>query len=82
MTKKKEKRITNAELLESINRSFSKVEAKIDTVDTKVSGLETKLEGVTKRIDDLAETKVSKVTYKELEHRVGFIEEKLELKAK
>jgi len=31
MIKKKEKKITNAELLESINRSFSKVEEKMAT---------------------------------------------------
>ncbi len=77
MIKKKEKRITNTELLESINRSFSKVEEKIDT---KVEELKGQIQGVDKRIDDYAETKVSKITHKELEHRVNFIEEKLEIK--
>jgi len=39
-----------------------------------------KLEGTNKRIDDLAETKVSKIAHKELENRVGFVEKKLEIK--
>ena len=94
MIKKKEKRITNIELLKSINRSFSKVEEKIDTVDIKVEGLKTDIEGVkkdiegvknqlagtNKRIDDFAETKVSKIEFKGLENRVGFMEKKLEIK--
>ncbi|MDP1760229.1 MAG: hypothetical protein Q8L01_02140 [Candidatus Woesebacteria bacterium] len=77
MIKKKEERITNTELLESINRSFSKVEEKIDT---KVEELKSQIEGVDKRIDDFAENKVSKTIFKELNHRVSFIEEKLEIK--
>lgn len=77
MIRKKDKEITNAELLESINRSFSKVEEKIDT---KFEELKTKIEGTNKRIDDFAENKVSKITFKELDNRVGFVEEKLEIK--
>ncbi|MDP2788756.1 MAG: hypothetical protein Q8O46_01725 [bacterium] len=80
MIKKKGKKITNTELLDSINRSFSKVEEKIDTIDLKVEEIKNKLEGVDKRIDDFAETKVSKTTYKELETRVGVVEKKLETK--
>ena len=86
MTNKKEKRITNRELLDSLNRSFSKVEEKIDKIDTKidtkVEELKDKIQGVNKRIDDFAETKASKITYKDLEKRMGFVEGKLELKSK
>ena len=74
MIKKKEKKITNTELLKSINRSFSKVEEKIDTIDIKVEELKSQIEGVDKRIDDFAENKVSKINFKELDHRVSFIE--------
>ncbi len=38
------------------------------------------LDGTNRRIDDFAETKVSKVAHKELENRVGFVEKKLEVK--
>jgi len=82
MIKKKEKKITNTELLESINRSFSKVEEKIDTIDVKVEKLANHIEKIDKRIDDFAENKVSKINFKELNHRVSFIEEKLVIKNK
>lgn len=48
MIEKKEKKITNLELLKSINRSFSKVEARMATkedlrkLETKMATLETK----------------------------------------
>ncbi len=80
----KTKRITNTELLDSINRSFSKVEEKIDTkveeVKKEIEGVKDQLASTNKRIDDFAETKVSKITYKELENRVGVVEKKLETK--
>ena len=75
--KKKEKRITNTELLESINRSFSKVEEKIDT---KVEEIKGQIQGVNKRIDDFVVTRVKYDDHNKLKARVGFIEEKLEIK--
>ena len=89
MTKKKEKIITNTELLESINRSFSNIEKKMATKEdlenlekrmatkTDIEGLKDQIHGVNKRIDDFAENKISKVAYKELENRVQKIEAKL-----
>lgn len=77
---KKDKKITNVELLESINRSFSNIEKKMATKeDIKDMATKTDIEKLTKRIDDLAETKVSKIEYKGLETRVGFVEKKLEI---
>ena len=78
MIKKKEKEITNTELLESINRSFSSIEKKMVTKDDiKDMATKTDIERINKRIDDYAETKVSNVIYKELEHRVRKIEAKM-----
>ena len=45
-----------------------------------VEGFKNQLEGVNKRIDDYAETKVSKIEHKKLITRVEFIENKLEIK--
>ena len=81
----KTKKITNTELLESINRSFSKVEAKLDKVeakldakiDTKVEELKDKIEGVNKRIDDLSINRVKYEDHNKLKARVGFIEKKI-----
>ena len=77
MIKKKEKIITNAELLESINRSFSKVEGKIDTIDIKVEGLKSKIEGIDKRIDDFVVTRVKYEDHNNLVKRVQKIEAKI-----
>lgn len=94
MIKKKEKIITNTELLESINRSFSKIEKKMATkedlknlearldskIDTKVEELKGQIQGVDKRIDDFVETRVKYEDHNKLKIRVGFIERKLEIK--
>jgi len=78
MNNKKDKKITNIELLESINRSFSNIEKKMATKDDiKDMATKTDVERLEKRIDDFAETKVSKITYKELENRVQKIEAKI-----
>ena len=77
MNKKKDKKITNLELLESINRSFSKVEKKIDTVDIKVEGLKNQLEGVNNRIDDFVTTRVEYEDHDKLKARVSLIEKNL-----
>lgn len=83
MINKKEKKITNVELLQSINRSFSKIEAKMTTkedlknLEEKMSG---KFEGVNKRIDDMSVNRVKYEDHNKLKTRVDFIEEKLEIK--
>ena len=78
MNNKKDKKITNIELLESINRSFSNIEKKMATKDDiKDMATKTDVERLEKRIDDFAETKVSKISYKELENRVQKIEAKI-----
>ncbi|KKQ19039.1 MAG: hypothetical protein US45_C0061G0007 [Candidatus Nomurabacteria bacterium GW2011_GWA1_37_20] len=78
MIKRKDKTITNIELLKSINRSFSNIEKKMATKDDiKDMATKTDVERLEKRIDDFAETKVSKVTFKELENRVQKIEAKI-----
>lgn len=76
MIKKKEKKITNVELLESINRSFSKVEEKIDT---KVEELKGQIEGVNKRIDDMSITRVKYEEHNKLKSRVDLIKGKVGL---
>ena len=45
--------------------------------DIKDMATKTDIEGLEKRIDDFAETKVSKITYKELQNRVQKIEAKI-----
>lgn len=51
MDNKNDKEITNAELLESINRSFSSVEDKISNIENKLTNFELK---VTTDIHDLS----------------------------
>ena len=80
MNNKKNKKITNIELLDSINRSFSKVENKIDKIDIKVEGLKGQMEGVNKRIDDFVVTRVKYEDHNKLKTRVDFMEKKLESK--
>lgn len=92
MVNKKDKTITNLELLESVNRSFSSIEAKMATKDDlknlekkiegineEVKGIKNQLEGTNKRIDDLAMNRVKYEDYDKLKVRVDFIEEKLEI---
>ncbi len=65
---------------ESVDKRFDGIDGKIEGVKKDVEGVKNQLAGTNKRIDDFAETKVSKTTYKELENRVGFVEKKLEIK--
>ena len=71
MIKKKEKEITNTELLESINRSFSKVEEKIDT---RVEELKSQITGVNNRIDDISLNRVRYEDFNKLKIRVEKLE--------
>ena len=92
MIKKKEKRITNSELLDSINISFSKVEEKMATKDdlknleTKMANkddveeLKNKLEGINNRKDDMSLNRVKYEDHDKLKMRMDFIEKKLEIK--
>ena len=81
----KNKKITNIELLESINRSFSKVEAKIDTkveeLKIEIEGVKNQLVGTNKRIDDFVVTRVKYEDHNKLKDREDFIEKKLEIKS-
>ena len=82
MINKKEKKITNVELLQSINRSFSKIEAKMATkedlknLEEKMSG---KFEGINKRIDDMSVNRVKYEVHNKLKTRMDFVEKKLEI---
>lgn len=69
----KEKKITNTELLKSINRSFSKVEEKIDT---KVEELKSQIAGVNNRIDDISLNRVKYEDFNKLKIRVEKFESK------
>ncbi|KKQ25620.1 MAG: hypothetical protein US41_C0042G0005 [Parcubacteria group bacterium GW2011_GWB1_37_13] len=88
MKKKVQKKMTINDLVIVMAGSFTGLETrltkKIDDVENKltkkIDDVENKLEGTNKRIDDFAETKASKIAYKELENRVGFVEKKLEIK--
>ncbi len=83
MKNKKQKEITNLELLDSINRSFSRMEDKMATkedlrdLETRMNG---KFEGINNRIDDLSENRVKYEDHNKLKARVSFIEKKLEIK--
>ncbi len=82
----KTKKMTIDKLAIMMSNSFESIEKKMATKDDieevkkEIEGVKDRLTGTNKRIDDYAETKVSKITHKELEHRVNFIEEKLEIK--
>ncbi len=85
MNNKKTKKVTIADLAKMIkenvvDRMATKEDIKDMATKTDIEELKDKINGTNKRIDDFAETKVSKITYKELENRVGFIEKKLEIK--
>jgi hypothetical protein len=85
--KVKTKKMTIDKLAIIVAKGFEGIQARMATkedlqnlekrMDAK---MDTRVEGINKRIDHLAETKVSKVAYKELENRVGFIEKKIEIK--
>ena len=76
----KTKKMTIDKLAIMVAKGFEGIEAKMATKeDIKDMATKTDIEKLTKRIDDLAETKVSKIIYKELDNRVGFIEKKLEI---
>lgn len=80
MINKKNKAITNTELLESINRSFSNVEKKMVTKTDitavkeelmgEIKGVKNQLEGVNKRIDDFVVTRVKYEDHNSLVKRV------------
>ena len=70
-----EKRLTKK--IDDVENGLRK---EVEGVKKKVEGVKNQLEGTNKRIDDFAETKASKITYKELENRVNFMEKKLEIK--
>ena len=62
-----------------MKEGFNSLNGKIDFVDARFSQ---HIEGLGKRMDDFAENKVSRITYKELESRVLFLESKILPKAK
>lgn len=79
------KKIDNAvdlidKLAASTLKGFESIDKRFDGVETEIAGVKNQLAGTNKRIDDFAETKASKIVYKELDNRVGFIEKKLEIK--
>lgn len=63
----------------STAKGFESVDKRFDEVKEDTKGVKNQLEGVSKRIDDFAENKVSKITFKELDHRVSFVEKKLQI---
>ncbi|KKR70698.1 MAG: hypothetical protein UU13_C0002G0043 [Candidatus Nomurabacteria bacterium GW2011_GWB1_40_7] len=73
MKNTKEKKITNLELLDSINRSFSKMEEKMAT-KSDMEELKNKIEKIDKRLDYYADTKVSYDNFKPLVKRVNALE--------
>ena len=64
----------------STAKGFESVDKRFDEIKEDTKGVKNQLEGVSKRIDDFAENKVSKITFKELDHRVSLVEERLEIK--
>jgi len=73
VTKKKEKEITTQELLESINRSFSKLEERMATKDD-IKGLKNQIEGINNRIDDVYLNSVKYKDHNTLKKRVEVLE--------
>ena len=79
----KTKKMTIDKLAVMVANGFDSIQSKMATKEDLKDlekRMDTKFEGTNKRIDDFAETKVSKIQYKELEHRVGLIEKKFEIK--
>lgn len=89
--KNNNKEITNEELLDSINRSFTRVEKKMATkddlkkvkkdlgkkIDQTKKELISQISGVQNRIDTLASDKVSYEEFGKLKVRVEKVEEKV-----
>ena len=92
MIKKKEKRITNTELLESINRSFSRLEAKMATKEalkTQQDVLEIMLKEITAIHEDsksfrdnISTLYIDHVSYDRKIENLTVRVEKLEVKTK
>lgn len=72
-----ELRITKLESY--MKEGFNSLNNKIDEVDARLSH---QIEGLGRRIDDLADNKISRMTYKELESRVIILESKVLPKTK
>jgi DNA anti-recombination protein RmuC len=62
-----------------MKEGFNSLDNKIENVDNRLSH---QMEGLGRRIDDFAENKISRITYKELENRVLVLESKILPKAK
>lgn len=62
-----------------MKEGFSSLNDKIEHVDSRLSN---QMEGLGRRMDDFADNKISRLTYKELERRVLFLESKVLPKAK
>ena len=79
MNNKKGGKMTIDKLAVMVAKGFDNVATKmdIDGLKKEIEDVKDKLVGTNKRIDDFAETKVSKVVYKELENRVQKIEAKI-----
>ena len=72
-----EERLTNnIATKEDLKNLEERLTKKIDNVEEKLT---TKIDATDRRIDDFAETKATKTTFKELETRVTKIEKKLEI---
>jgi|GEM_PF-5812802 len=69
-----EKRLTN-----TFKKELGDVKEDIEGVKKEMEGVKNQLAGTNRRIDDFAETKVSKITHKELESRVIFLEKKTKI---
>jgi hypothetical protein len=57
-----------------MKQGFENLDNKIEHIDERLSQ---NITGLNRRVDDLAENKIAKVTYKELEHRVGALEKRV-----
>lgn len=66
--------VSTAKGFEGVDKRFNEVDKRFESLEAK---MKTDVESINKRIDDFAETKVSKIVYKELENRVQKIESKI-----
>jgi hypothetical protein len=57
-----------------MKEGFASLDNKIEHIDERLSQ---NITGLNRRVDDLAENKTSRITYKELEHRVGVLEKSI-----
>ena len=62
-----------------MKEGFNSLDNKIENVDARLSN---QIEGLGRRMDDFAENKVSRISYKELESRVLVLESRILPKAK